>query len=332
MTDFGNTLVVTGGGLGDTLFHLPFIRSIQQQAKGRSVVLACKKGREISELFAEVDLVRSVLPIAKDQDVSGQADLFRLTRLIRKEKIETVFVFHKSKGISFATLLAGVRNRYGYYFKGGINRCFLNKGICVAKDVPLPAFMSHAALVMDAAGISYDCSDVAFRQPENVVEQAFQQLELDPAIPMVALGINSSAEYKQWGGEGYSAVAERLLAAFPGKILLFGAGDVKPVAQKILAQTASPERFVDLTTRKIALNHSHALLQKCAFYVGNDSFGLNLAAMSSQPAVGIFIKSYHFAYSDWIKPVISSSDDIHDISVEMVWNEVEKLLQAEKHW
>ena len=330
MANFGNTLVVTGGGLGDTLFHLPFIRSIQQQAKGKSVVLACKKGREISELFSEVDMVRSVLPIAKDQDVSGQPDLLRLTGQIRAEKIETVFVFHKSKGISFATWVAGVRNRYGYYFKGGINRFFLNKGICVAKDVPLPAFMSHAALVMDAADIGYDCSDVNFRQPEYVVEQAFKQLELDSSSRMVALGINSSAEYKQWGGEGYSAIAERLLAAFPGKVLLFGAGDVKAVAEKILSETASPERFVDLTTRKVALNHSHALLQQCDFYVGNDSFGLNLAAMSSLPAVGIFIKSYHFSYSDWIRPVISSSDNIHDISVEMVWGEVVKLLKAEK--
>ena len=31
MVDFGKTLIVTGGGLGDTLFHLPFIRSIQNK-------------------------------------------------------------------------------------------------------------------------------------------------------------------------------------------------------------------------------------------------------------------------------------------------------------
>ncbi|WP_419902991.1 glycosyltransferase family 9 protein [Kiloniella sp.] len=326
MSELGKTLVVTGGGLGDTLFHLPFIRSIQQRSTGKSVVLACKKGREISELFSEVDMVSSVLPIARDQDVSGKADLGRLRQLTKEAGIETAFVFHKSTGIAFAMMMAGVKRRFGYYFKGSWNRFFLNKGTQTPKSVPLPAFMNHAALVMDDAGIPYDYSDVRFRQPDHVVETAFSNLELPEKTQMIALGVNASAEFKQWGTEGYSAIAERLLKEFPGQILLFGAGDVKHVSEGILARTDQPERFIDLTTKKVPLHHSHALLQSCDFYVGNDSFGLNLAAMSSLAAVGIFIKSYHFSYSDWIKPVVSSSDNIVDITVDMVWDEVSKLI------
>ncbi len=326
MSELGKTLVVTGGGLGDTLFHLPFIRSIQQRSTGKSVVLACKKGREIRELFSEVDMVSSVLPIAQDQDVSGKADLGRLRRLTKEAGIESAFVFHKSTGIAFAMMMAGVKNRFGYFFKGSWNRFFLNKGTLTPKSVPLPAFMNHAALVMDDAGIGYDYSDVRFRQPNHVVQAAFSNLGLNENTQMVALGVNASAEFKQWGAEGYSAIAERLLKQFPGQILLFGAGDVKHVSEGILARTDNPERFIDLTTQKVPLHHSHALLQSCDFYVGNDSFGLNLAAMSSLPAVGIFIKSYHFSYSDWIKPVISSSDAITDISVDMVWEQVSKLI------
>ncbi|WP_299377773.1 glycosyltransferase family 9 protein [uncultured Kiloniella sp.] len=326
MSELGKTLVVTGGGLGDTLFHMPFIRSIQQKSEGKSIVLACKKGREISELFSEIDMVSQVLPIAKDQDVSGKADLGRLRRLTKAAKIDTAFVFHKSTGISFAIMMAGVKNRYGYFFKGSWNRFFLNKGTLTPKQVPLPAFMHHAAMVMDDVGISYDYSDVRFRQPEHVVKAAFEGIGLPEKPKMIALGINASAAYKQWGVKGYSEIAERLLENYPGQILLFGAGDVAPIAQGILDNTASPDRFIDLTTRKVLLHHSHALLQSCDFYVGNDSFGLNLAAMSSMPAVGIFIKSYYFAYSDWIKPVISPSDDISEVTSEQAWSEIEKLL------
>ncbi|MEH6629471.1 MAG: glycosyltransferase family 9 protein [Halopseudomonas aestusnigri] len=326
MSELGKTLVVTGGGLGDTLFHLPFIRSIQQRSTGKSVVLACKKGREISELFSEIDMVSAVLPIARDQDVSGKADLGRLRRLTNQAGIETAFVFHKSTGIAFAMMMAGVKNRFGYFFKGSWNRLFLNKGTLTPKSVPLPAFMNHAALVMDDAGIPYDYSDVKFLQPDHVVQAAFSNLGLNDKTQMVALGVNASAEFKQWGAEGYSAIAERLLKQFSGQILLFGAGDVKHVSEGILARTDNPERFIDLTTQKVPLHHSHALLQSCDFYVGNDSFGLNLAAMSSLPAVGIFIKSYHFSYSNWIKPVISSSDTITDITVDMVWEQVSKLI------
>ncbi|MFD2204846.1 glycosyltransferase family 9 protein [Kiloniella antarctica] len=326
MSELGKTLVVTGGGLGDTLFHLPFIRSLQQRSEGNSVVLACKKGREISELFSEMDMVSKVLPIARDQDVSGKADLGRLRRLTKEAGIESAFIFHKSTGIAFAIMLAGVKKRFGYFFKGSWNRFFLNKGTLAPKIVPLPAFMHHAAMVMDDVGIPYDYSDVRFRQPDHVIQTAFSNLGLSEKTRMVALGVNASAAYKQWGADGYSAIAERLLKEFSGQILLFGADDVKHVSEEILKRTKQPERFIDLTTKKVALHHSHALLQRCDFYVGNDSFGLNLAAMSSLPAVGIFIKSYYFAYSDWIKPVISSSDNIADITADMVWDEVGKLI------
>ncbi len=326
MSELGKTLIVTGGGLGDTLFHLPFIRSIQQRSTGKSVVLACKKGREISELFSEVDMVSTVLPIARDQDVSGKADLRRLRNLTKAAGIESAFVFHKSTSIAFAMMMAGVKKRYGYFFKGAWNRFFLNKGTLTPKVVPLPAFMNHAALVMDEVGIPYDYSDVQFRQPDHVVEAAFSKLGLDESTRMIALGVNASAEFKQWGVEGYSEIAERLLKIFSGQILLFGAGDVKHVSEGILAKTSQPERFIDLTTKKVPLHHSHALLQKCDFYIGNDSFGLNLAAMSSIAAVGIFIKSYYFSYSNWIKPIVSSSDHISGITPDMVWKEASQLI------
>ena len=325
MPDFGNTLVVTGGGLGDMLFHLPFIRALQPFAKDRSVVLACKKGREINELFAEVDLVRSVLPIARNQDISGQPDLFKMRRLTRQANIDTAFVFHKSAGIAIALMLAGVKSRYGYWFPSGANRFFLNKGLCVPKSVPRPAFMNHAALVMDQAGIEYDYSNVNFRQPDNVVQEAFGLVGGDRQTPMIALGVNASADFKQWGAGKYSVIAENLLRQTSGNILLFGAGDVRPVAEGILAKTDTPERFLDLTSRKVALNHSHALLQSCSAYIGNDSFGLNLAAMSNLPAIGIFAEGHHFSYSDWIRPVSSDSPDIHRVTPDMVLAEVAKI-------
>jgi ADP-heptose:LPS heptosyltransferase len=323
--DFGNTLVLTGGGLGDTLFHLPFIRSIQQRAAGGSIVLACKKGREIGELFSEIDFVQAVLPIARNQDVSGQPDLFKVRQQTRKARIDTAFLFHKSSGIALTMMLSGVGRRYGYYFKGGSNRFFLNRGTEVPKSVPRPAFMNHAALVMDEAGIDYDYNDVRFRQPEKVVAAAFEEFSLKPDTSMIALGVNASAGFKQWGGENYSTIAERLLDNYSGNILLFGAGDVRDVAQTILERTTRPERFVDLTVKNVALNRSHALLQRCDAYIGNDSFGLNLAAMASRPAIGIFAAGHHFSYSDWIKAVSSDSDDINRVTPDMVWNEIEKL-------
>ena len=318
MPDFGNTLVVTGGGLGDTLFHLPFMRSIQEHSANKSVVLACKKGREIRELFAEVDLVRSVLPVARNQDVSGQPDLFRVRRETRKAGIETAFIFHKSAGIAIAMMLAGVRNRYGYYFKGGSNRFFLNQGLLVHKDVPRPAFMNHAAMVMDKAGIAYDYSDVNFQQPDNVVRDARSRFPDQFDKPLIALGINASADFKQWGGEKYSTVAEDLLSQHDCRFLLFGAGDVRPVAAEILSKTVSPDSFLDLTTDHVPLHHSHALLQGCVAYIGNDSFGLNLAAMSNRPSIGIFADGHHFSYSDWITAVGSDTPDIHRVKPDRV--------------
>lgn len=326
--DLGTTLVICGGGLGDVLFHLPFIRALQPHVAGEQVILACKKAREMAALFAGADLVGPVVPLAKEQDVSGRVDLFGLRRRLADVQAETAVIFHPSATLALAVRLAGIRRRVGYHYPGGKNRWLLTDPVAVARRQPPPPFFHRGLPVMAALGLPVDASAVHFRQSADVVAAARARLGLaaasgDPA-PMIALGVNASTAEKQWGGARFAALAERLLANTPARLLLFGAPDVAPVAAEVLRMAAAKDpawaaRIVDLTAQDLPAAHSHALLQDCRFYIGNDSFGLNLAAMASLPAVGIFIRGMEFTYSDWIVPVVAPDGDLGEVGVDQVW-------------
>ncbi len=119
--------------------------------------------------------------------------------------------------------------------------------------------------------------------------------------PVLAVGPTANWRAKTWRAEYFSQLIDQLTGAggiLPGaRVAVFGRDDEKPMALGLI-EALPPERCIDLVG-KLDLLTAHACLERCAFYVGNDSGLMHLAAASGIPTLGLFGPTQESLYAPW---------------------------------
>lgn len=331
---FDGSVVIVGGALGDVLYHVPHIEAVAARSRRGKIVLGCKKAREIGELVRRVPYVEAVVGIADDQDISGKVSLATLTRKLRALQAEAVFCLHGSATVALACLLAGIPQRFGpVQGRFAIQRLCFNRGVAVPAAVAHPPMMHKAEILLEASGLSIDNDATRFRQPDDYIAECWAELPELPR-PLIALGVNSSKRDKQWGGERFRRLVE-LLPESCGYVL-FGGADVRDEAAPVVdLLEARGARYVDLTGMGKPLSFAHSVLQRCDLYVGNDSFGFQLSAMTGLPTIGLFGPNRPIRYNKHIlalEPEPGAAKDMAVISAERVAAAVLERLSPYARW
>lgn len=117
--------------------------------------------------------------------------------------------------------------------------------------------------------------------------------------PVLAIGPTANWIGKTWRAERFVELSERLCGPqgiLPGaRVAVFGRDDERPQALPVLE--AIPEhRRIDLVLG-LDLQTVHACLARAAFYVGNDSGLMHLAASAGIPTLGLFGPSQEVHYA-----------------------------------
>jgi ADP-heptose:LPS heptosyltransferase len=117
------------------------------------------------------------------------------------------------------------------------------------------------------------------------------------------LGIGPTANWlpKTWPAERFAELAQRITAAdglFPtARVAIFGDAAERAAAQPVI-DSIPAERRIDLVG-KIGLATVAACLARCAFYIGNDSGLMHMAAAVGTPTLGLFGPSPPEVYAPW---------------------------------
>ncbi len=119
--------------------------------------------------------------------------------------------------------------------------------------------------------------------------------------PVLALGPTANWAGKIWPPENFVALGQRLTAPggiLPGaRIAVFGAADERELAQPVI-DAFSGEQIIDLVGGT-DLATAAACLYRCAFYIGNDSGLMHMAAATGTPTLGLFGPSRDEIYAPW---------------------------------
>jgi ADP-heptose:LPS heptosyltransferase len=140
--------------------------------------------------------------------------------------------------------------------------------------------------------------------PRLAADAAARQsaMKLIPAGGAVlAVGPTANWRAKTWRAENFADLIARLTApdgVLPrARIAIFGRDDERPSAISLL-ETIPRERCLDMVGG-LDLLTVYACLERCAFYVGNDSGLMHLAAASGIPTLGLFGPSKDALYAPW---------------------------------
>jgi heptosyltransferase-2 len=290
-------------GIGDMIWHFPHIRAIAAHVGG-PVTLVTKPRSAADQLFRAEPAVEGVMWLDRNPEQrrgrhDGGLGFLRVVQAWRDRRFDAVYLLHHSKTLALLTWAAGIPARHGYGF--GVQKLFLNR----PPFLPAPVLRQHpfdqATAWLAAAGIPMPDQEPVL--PTDAAAQAAVRQKLGAGEGrLIAFGIGSSEPYKQWGADRFAALAEALLAVTPDRLVLIGGRSEAGLAAAI------QDRLRDAGDRVVPaigwdLAEVAALCAACAFYVGNDTGVMNMAAAVGLRSFGLFGGTPPFHHSRRIVPV-----------------------------
>lgn len=311
-------------GIGDMIWHLPHIRAVARWF-GQPVTLVAKPRSAAAELFSAEQTIEDVLWLDRNPERrrgghDGIGGFARLVASLRQRAFDTVVVMHHSRMLAMATFAAGIKLRYGYGF--GMQRLFLNQPPFLPPSTLALHPYEQAIAWLAAASIPLEQAEPSLAVSDARRITARQQLCI-ASEPLVAVGIGTSEPYKQWGLERFVELSNALLDAGWPRLVLSG-GQAEGSLAELIRQ-----RVGDRASLAIGWNLGDlaALLAESAFYVGNDTGVMNLAAAVGIRTYALFGATPPFYHSSAIVPVLPP-DGRTDIATGMARITPEAVLEA----
>lgn len=295
------------------VWHLPHIRAIAAYA-GVPVTLLAKPRSLADQLLANEPAVADIMwadlnPSGRRGIHDGIGGFCRMVRMLQARKFGSMVLLHHSDRLAAAARMAGIPDRRGYGW--GQQRWFINNGPLLPDAVKTLHQHTRATRYLAAAGIPLPSAEPTLSVSPAAVNAAMVRLANDARSGFVAIGIGSSEILRQWGTERFSALAAQLLdAGWPMLVLMGGRED-------LTSATTILNALGDRSTQvRLALGWDMAdvisVLSAAAFYVGNNTGVMNIAAATGIRTYALFGTTRPFDHASQIVPIVTPDIGVHD--------------------
>lgn len=295
----GSAVYFKHPGIGDLLWHLPFLKAVAAAHPGEPVTVLCRASTAAREVLAtEPDLQAVYLERTKSnlKELTGCLAAFRAIRP------HTAWVLDASSRPAMAAKLAGVRQIHAFGFGRKSQERWMSPD-----GARLPGAMRELHPVelycelASAAGLP--AIDVEPRlTPDPALVQAMRARFADQPRPWVFFGIGATNNMRRWPADHFGELARRIGPQI-GTLFWFGGPGDRDAAKEAMAKADRAAPTVDITGQ-LSLPEAIALLSLADLYVGNCSGPLNMAAALGVRAFGLFGGSVVLHHSPLIEPVI----------------------------
>ncbi|MGA2129830.1 MAG: glycosyltransferase family 9 protein, partial [Xanthobacteraceae bacterium] len=278
----GTAVIQVKPGIGDVIWHLPFIRAIAAAAPGGKVVFLAPPSSRAQELLAaEPGVAETIYFRHTGSELARGVNLVRLALLLRRRQFRSIWILDRTTRPAFAATLAGIPERIGlglgaqkvFLTNPGIDRSHFHdhpidwlRALMAAMEVPLPS--TEPALRIDDATL-------------RAIAEKFAQAPR----PWIVLGIGASHPDKDWPDENWAGFIPALRGRTTGTVFLIGGDANLARAQKFIAAGGGA---TPINACGLGLIEATALLRHADLFVGPSSGPLNLAAAVGTESFGLF--------------------------------------------
>lgn len=265
-----NVLFITSTRIGDAVLSTGLLRRIVESSPGASLTVAC--GPLPAPLFQAVPGLERIVVLTKKRGSRHWLGLWRCAVPTRWDMVVDL------RGSAIAWTLWARRRHVLRPARGAVHRVRHIAGLLgLENDPPAPLVWTDDETRREAAAL------------------------VPPGAPVLGLGPTANWPGKEWPIERYVEAVGRLTGpggAFEGaRVAVFGAPDERARARPLIAALPA-ERCIDLVGA-LDLPTAHACLERCRFYIGNDSGLMHLAAAAGTPTLGLFGPSRDELYAPW---------------------------------
>jgi heptosyltransferase-2 len=287
-------------GIGDVVWHLPYLRAIAAASPGGKVVFLALPSTHAQELLqAEPCVERTLYFESRGSELQRVLLLGRLTAMLRRLNCDTAWFLDRTVRPAVAALLAGIPTRIGVGI--GPQRWFItNRGVDrrLYRDDPYPFGWLDA--LMAQMRISGAGSEPRLHLPPEPTAAVRRQFGAQPR-PWIVLGLGGSHPLKQWPQASWVEFIGALRRRFAGTVYLIGGAAQASQAAELIARTAGAAA---INACALSVVEAVALLREADLFVGPDSGPMNLAVAAGTPAFAMFGATQVLAFSKFINPVL----------------------------
>lgn len=322
------TLVVHHrSGIGDLVWHIPYIRAIAGSSAGGKVTVLARPSCMAADVLAGETCVEDVMEYdrrsrgsvskGRHEGFSGQ---LQFCLELRRRKFDRIFIFSSRARYAILALMAGIPVRAGFGF-GAAQRLFLNRPPYIHRFNGVGSWVYPEATDFAVAqGFVSGPIVPKMALPPSSIEAALIQLA-DLPRPRFAFAIGASNAEKNWGGEKFLQLAKILLDLGCGVLVLGGPAE-RDVAEKLFSSAGLPADAAQVMCQSSVLK-SAAALKACDFCIGNDTGILNVAVACDVPALGLFGNTCPLTHDPLLHAI--HGQDMAEISVDSVVNRLIEL-------
>jgi heptosyltransferase-2 len=285
-------------GIGDVIWHLPFIHAIAAATPERAVTFLTPPSSRGAELLqAETCVAQTIYFEHGGSEFARAYQLVQLARLLRQLRPKTAWILDKTLRPALAALLAGVPERIGM----GIRRqrhIITNPGLDPSYDEVYP--IECLVALLEQVGVPLATTEPNLNLPPDIVGSVGERFAMH-ARPWTVIGLGASIPEKDWPWPQWVTFLDAVRRRTRGTLFLIGGPASAPLAGDLIAATAGAETVnaCDLTLIEAA-----ALMKHADLFVGPNSGPMNIAAAVGTPAFGFFATNKVLTYSRHIHAIL----------------------------
>lgn len=285
-------------GIGDVIWHLPFVRAIAAVSPGGQVTFLAPPSSGAKELLAaEPSVAETVYFGNSGSELRRGLNQLLLIARLRRRRFRKIWILDRTIRPALAAKLAGIPERIGLGL-GPQQRFITNPGIDQSHfhDQPIDWLIA----LMAAMNVPLPTTEPDLPVPAATLK-AIGERYRQHLRPWIVLGIGGSHPDKDWPDFRWLELLAGLRRRCGGTIFLIGGGQNAARAKDLIDHTsgAAVVNACDLT-----LIEATALLRLADLFIGTDSGPMNLAVASATDAFALFGSTPVLKYSKFIHPIV----------------------------
>lgn len=289
-------LIINTFGIGDVLFTVPLIKSIQANVADAYIgYISNRRTAPLLESLPQINQVivydRNEFKAVSDRSQFEFLQLIRSTKNdIRQGRYDIAFDFSMTWYAGFYCWLAGIKQRVGLNYK--------NRSVFLTQKVMLSGYEGrHVADYYQELlrGVDFCVSPQSMEvsiAPENCLwaenflrDANFSSSKWIAVFPGGGESWGPDAKFKRWPAEKYADLIRRITVDFDGNIVLLGNHAEETLCKEIQSLVKCP---LFNACGKTNLLQTLAILKKSCLAVVNDGGPLHMAVAAGIRTVSVF--------------------------------------------
>jgi heptosyltransferase-2 len=285
-------------GIGDVIWHLPFVRAIAAASPGGCVTFLAPPSSGAQELLAAEPSVAETLYFRHSgSEFRRGLNMLLLIAALRRRRFQQIWILDRTLRPAVAAMLAGIPERIGLGL--GRQRFFItNPGIDQSHfhDQPIDWLIA----LMAAMNVPLPTTEPDLPVPATTLAKVGASYA-SHLRPWIVLGMGGSHPDKDWSDMRWLEFLADLRRRCGGTVFLIGGAPNHARAKYLIDHTVGTAA---INACDLSLIEAVALLRLADLFIGTDSGPMNLAVAAGTDAFALFGATPVLKYSKFIHPIV----------------------------